>query len=72
MRWPWSKRKPPPTIPPYTVPVAKQPDPKEPGIVVHEHDASALDEKDLEALRLAQSQTGLHRAWNRLSGKLKE
>lgn len=69
MRWPWSKRDPPPTIPPYQVPVSKREIPKELGIIVEEVDTSNATEEDLEALRIAQSQTGFHRAWKRLTGK---
>jgi hypothetical protein len=69
MRWPWAKRTPPPLqIPPYRVPVAAHPRPKEGGIEVEEHDASAVDDDALAALRIAQSQTGMHRAWKRLTG----
>jgi hypothetical protein len=61
MRWPWSKRRPPPPqIPPYQVPVAKPAAPKEPSIIVEEVDTSAM------------TRTGIHRAWDRLSGKFKE
>lgn len=70
-RWPWKKRAPLPTIPPYIVPVAASPaKEKAPGIIVEEHPAG--DEADLEALRQAQTQTGIHRAWDRLTGKFKE
>jgi hypothetical protein len=73
VRWPWSKKPPPPRIPPYTVPVASKPKPKqEAGIEVEEIDAAAVDDQDLAALRAAQSATGLHRAWDRLTGKFKE
>jgi hypothetical protein len=68
MRWPWQKRTPPPRIPPYPVPVAK-PKPKEEGVVVEEIDTSTVDEQALQALRAAQSQTGMHRAWKRLTGQ---
>jgi hypothetical protein len=56
MHWPWQKRKPLPTIPPYPVPVAKS-KPKEPGITVEEHDTSAM------------TQTGVYKAWKRLTGQ---
>ena len=69
MRWPWVRRTPPPRIPPYQVPVSKRETPKEPGIVVEEIDTSNAADEDLAALRRAQSQTGFHRAWNRLTGK---
>ena len=68
MRWPWQKPKPRPTIPPYTVPVSKRETPKEPGVIVEEHEAS---DEDLEALRLAQSQTGLQRVWDRVTKQFK-
>jgi len=69
-RWPWKKRAPPPTIPPYVVPVAQPAKEKTPGIEVQEHEVA--DDADLEALRRAQTQTGMHRAWDRLTGKFKE
>jgi hypothetical protein len=40
---------------------------REEGIVVDEHDTSNLADEDLAALRIAQSQTGKHRAWKRLT-----
>jgi hypothetical protein len=43
--------------------------PKPSGIVVEELDTSGAQDEDLEALRRAQTQTGFHRAWNRLTGK---
>lgn len=71
-RLPWKKRTPLPTIPPHIVPVAAAPaKEKAPGIVVEEHGAAG-DEADLEALRRAQTQTGIHRAWDRLTGKFRE
>jgi len=70
-RWPWKKRAPLPTIPPYVVPVAAPAKEKAPGIVVEEH-AAVGDDADLEALRRAQTQTGIHRAWDRLTGKFKQ
>ena len=57
MRWPWQRRVPPPTIPPYQVPVSKRETPKEPSIVVEEIDTSAM------------TQTGVHKAWKRLTGQ---
>lgn len=57
MRWPWQKRTPPPVIPPYQVPVSKRETPKEPGIVVDEIDTSQM------------TQTGVHKAWKRLTGQ---
>lgn len=69
MRWPWVKRPPPPQILPYQPPI-KPVEAKEPAIVVDEIDASKVDDQDLAALRLAQTQTGMHRVWKRLSGKL--
>lgn len=57
MRWPWSKPQPPPKIPPYQVPVSKRETPKNPGIVVEEHDTSQM------------TQTGVHKAWRRLTGQ---
>jgi hypothetical protein len=57
MRWPWSKRRPPPpTIPPYQVPVSKRETPK-PTIVVEE-----INTTDMTA-------TGVHKAWKKLTGK---
>lgn len=57
MRWPWQKRPPPPRIPPYPVPVQAHPTRKEPGILVEEIDTSAM------------TQTGVHKAWKRLTGQ---
>ena len=70
VRWPcWQKRPAPPLqIPPYKVPVATHAMPKAGGIEVEEHDASAVDDDALAALRIAQSQTGMYRAWKRLTG----
>lgn len=68
--WPWKKRPSPPLrIEPYQVPVSKHETRARPGIVVEEIDTSNAAAEDLEALRLAQSQTGFHRAWNRLTGQ---
>jgi hypothetical protein len=57
MRWPWQRRSPPPRIPPYPVPVRQQHKPVEPSIVVEEIDTSAM------------TQTGVHKAWKRLTGR---
>jgi hypothetical protein len=56
----WWFRKPPPLleIPPYVPTVVPQPKP-EPGIVVEEHDVSDM------------TKTGVHRAWDRLTGRFK-
>jgi hypothetical protein len=56
MKWPWQKRAPPPRIPPYQIPVAKRETPK-PGIVVEEVDTSQM------------TQTGVFKAWRRLTGQ---
>jgi hypothetical protein len=70
MRWPWSKPSPPPRIPPYKVPVQTRPRPGPAlGIEVQEHDTSAVDDEAIEALRRAQSETGVHKAWKRLTGQ---
>jgi hypothetical protein len=69
--WPWTKRDPLPSIPPYesikekaaAANVARASDP---GIHVEEHDA---DDEALAALRRAQTETGIHRAWKRITGK---
>jgi hypothetical protein len=69
MRWPWSKPTPPPRIPPYSVPVASKPKPKqEAGIEVQELDPAAADPDALKALLEAQSRTGMHKAWKRITG----
>lgn len=65
MRWPWSKPKPRPTIPPYQIPVSKRETPKEPGIVVEEHDSTNVDMSEL------QSRTGIQRVFDRVTGKFK-
>ena len=58
MRWPWSKRpKPALRIEPYKVPVSKRETKKDPGIVVEEVDTSQM------------TQTGVHKAWKRLTGQ---
>lgn len=55
LRWPRRKKKPPLAIPPYVPPV-REPTPKpEETIMVEEHDTSAM------------TQTGVHKAWKRLS-----
>lgn len=72
MRWFWQKRPPLPAIPPspYHAPVSIRETPKEePGIAVEEHDA---DEQDMEALRAAQTRTGMFRVWDRVTGKFKD
>ncbi len=60
MRWPWSKPQPLP-IPPYrpSAPVQVRPQrrPCDSSIVVEEIDTSAM------------TQTGVHRAWKRLTGE---
>lgn len=66
MRWPWNKRPPPLAIPPYQVPVSKR-ETAEPTIVVEE--INNVDDGDIEALRAAQTQTGMHRVWRRLTGQ---
>jgi hypothetical protein len=65
MRWPWSKRAPPPRIPPYPVPVQQQHKPKEEGIVVEE--AIELDGQKVDTR--AMTETGIHKAWKRLTGQ---
>lgn len=57
MRWPWARRPPPPTIPPYRVPVRSATPKRDEGVIVEEHDTSAM------------TQTGVHRAWKRLTGQ---
>jgi hypothetical protein len=57
VKWPWGKRRPPPTIPPYRVPVQEQKPKDHPGIIVEEVDTSAM------------TQTGIHKAWDKLAGK---
>jgi hypothetical protein len=59
----FSRKPPPPEIPPYT-PVERSeikplPKPKDEGIVVEEIDTSAM------------TRTGVHRAWDRMTGKFK-
>lgn len=68
MRWPWSKRPPlPMMIPTYREPLNHAPaPPSAEGLHVEEHQA---EESDVEALRLAQSQTGIHRAWKRITDR---
>jgi len=56
MRWPWSKRPKLPLPNRLGVSVTREPlPPRNGGIVVEEHDTSAM------------SQTGVHKAWNRLT-----
>jgi hypothetical protein len=59
MRWLWQRREPPPRIPPYQPPITQEYAPvrHEPGIVVEEIDTSAM------------TQTGVHKAWKRLTGQ---
>lgn len=58
MRWPWSKPVAMPAIPPYRPPVTQEhAKPKEEGLVVEEIDTSAM------------TQTGVHKAWRRLTGQ---
>jgi hypothetical protein len=59
-RWPWSKRPPALAIPPYVAPVIEPKAPAEPSVIVEEHDTSEM------------TRTGIHRAWDRLSGKFRE
>jgi hypothetical protein len=66
VRWPWSKREPPLTIPPYQVPVSKRETQKEPSIIVEEHDSSDVDIQEL------QSRTGMQRVFDRITGKFKD
>jgi hypothetical protein len=41
VRWPWSKREPPPEIPPFRLPVDIKPlEPKDPGMIVTETEMS--------------------------------
>jgi hypothetical protein len=59
----FSRKPPPPEIPPYK-PVERSeikplPKPKDEGIVVEEIDTSAM------------TRTGVHRAWDRMTGKFK-
>lgn len=58
MRWPWRKRTAPVPIPPYQPPIERVHAPAaDPSIVVEEIDTSAM------------TQTGVHKAWKRLTGK---
>lgn len=59
MRWPWSKPAAAPAIPPYRPPITRQhsQEREDEGIEVEEIDTSAM------------TQTGVHRAWKRLTGK---
>jgi len=68
VRWPWQKRPKLPDIPPspYQFPVSKRETLKEPGIIVEEHDSSAVDIQEL------QTRTGMQRVFDRLTGKFKD
>jgi hypothetical protein len=58
MRWWWQRKQaPPPAIPAYRVPENLRAAPKDPGMVVEEIDTSAM------------TQTGVHKAWRRLTGQ---
>jgi hypothetical protein len=69
MRWPWSKPTPPPRIPPYKVPVQAHTPKRDEAIVVEELDPAKVDAEAVEALLRAQSQTGMHKAWKRITGQ---
>jgi hypothetical protein len=56
LRWPWSKKPAPVAIPPYVPPVREPAKPEE-TMVVEEHDTSAM------------TQTGVHKAWKRLTDR---
>lgn len=56
MRWPWKKKPKPLPIPPFR-PELKPVEPQAPTLVVEEHDTSAM------------TQTGVHKAWKRLTGQ---
>lgn len=58
MKWPWTKPT-RPEIPPFRLspPVITVPPPKDPDVVVVEHDTSEM------------SKTGVFRAWKRLTGQ---
>lgn len=62
MKWWWQKKPKLPEIPPspYQFPVSKCETPKDSGIVVEEVDTSDM------------TKTGIHRAWDRMTGKFKE
>lgn len=55
----WFRRKPLPAIPPYQPPVEVRPRAKDDGIVVEEIDTSDM------------TKTGVHRAWDKLTGRFK-
>jgi hypothetical protein len=57
MNWWWRKPKPPPTIPPYRVPVQEHKPKSSNGIVVEERDTSNM------------TATGVHKAWKKESGQ---
>jgi hypothetical protein len=57
MRWPWTKKPKPLAIPPYAPPVQPQQKRCDSGIEVQEHDTSQM------------TQTGIHRAWRKMTGK---
>ena len=59
MRWPWIKPKPAPQIPPYRAPVTRT------------HSQEREDER-IEVVEIdtsAMTQTGVHKAWRRLTGQ---
>jgi len=71
MRWPWSKKR----LPLLPIPTGANHRPAPPsvdGLIVQELDVSTVEDQDLEALRAAQSQTGLHRAWKRVTSLIEE
>lgn len=57
-----------PRFDPVEVREVLMPPPRDPGIEVNEVDASNVADADLDALRAAQSATGMHRVWRRLTG----
>ena len=65
MRWPWTKP-PLPAIPPYPPIEVKPRVREEPGMEVKE---GSLSDVGIDAESL--TRTGVHRAWNRFTGKLK-
>lgn len=67
MRWPWKRRAPAPTIPPYKIPVAKPAEPKGSGIEVKE---GSLEEVGIDVESM--TRTGIHKAWDRMTGKFKD
>lgn len=59
VRWPWLKKPPAPAIPTYHPPIVQEHKPKpDPGLIVEEIDTSAM------------TQTGVYRAWRRLTNAL--